>query len=171
MPSLFIAYQLVRISGSTSDIPFGTVLDSATSLIKAKNYRFDTLRGWQIKIYGPFSLAGGDVSEALLSFNPDAGFYEGYANLQGKDPNNTDALYDRFYRIIDTKYRTRPAATKRESQKGGKRYWLDEWIFSTDMGNYSISMIRDKDVIHLTYKASNIAPQQPVAGDVHESGL
>jgi len=153
------------------DIPFGTVLDSATSMLKAKNYRFQTIRGWQIKISGPFDLAGASATEAQLSFNPDAGFFEGYVIVQGKDTNDTNSQYDRLLRIIETKYRTKPIASKRESGQGGKRYWMDEWAFSTEQGTYSIKMIRDKDKIHMTYKADRITPQQPSTGGVSESGL
>lgn len=151
-------------------------MDSATSFLKRANYRYETFKddktkGWWIAVYGPFSLAGATVSKAHLSFNSEGGFFQGYVLIQGKDLNDTNSQYDRLVRIIDSKYRTKPKATKRESRKGGKRYWMDEWLFSAAQGSYEILLKRDKDMIHMTYKANQIVPQLPSAGGVSETGL
>jgi hypothetical protein len=158
------------------DIPFGTLMDSATSFLKAKNYRYETFKdaktkGWWTAVYGPFSLAGATVTKAHLSFNSEGGFFEGYAEIQGKDRNDTNSQYDRIFRIIDSKYRTKPKVSKREAGKGGHRDWLDEWMFSAAQGTYSIILSRNKDMIHLRYKANQIVPQLPSTGGVSETGL
>jgi hypothetical protein len=142
------------------NIPFGTSLESAESLLKEKDFQFRTFNQWQIKIYGHFSFSGGDATEAILSFNPDSGFYEGSAKLEGKDPTDTNSLYDRIHDLIQRKYRSFPKEKKRQFQKG-KRYSFDEWLFSTPEGKYGIEIMLYNDVVHINYKASQFTPKFP----------